>query len=53
MSYDPKCYDLAEAFLKDGGWTHTTDIEKLAQKIQDVIEDHLADLSNAMEARND
>ena len=53
MTHDPKCYALAETFLKDGGWTHTTDIQQLAQNIQDVINDHLADLSNAMEARND
>jgi hypothetical protein len=53
VSYDPKCYDLAETFLKDGGWTHTTDIHRLAQQIQDCIEDYMADLSNAMEARND
>jgi hypothetical protein len=44
MSYDRKCYDLAEAFLEDGPISH--DFEKqiglLAQHIQTSIEDWIA-----------
>jgi hypothetical protein len=41
MSYDPKCYDLAELFLSDGliGLGHEDRIKKLAQEIQFTIED--------------
>lgn len=46
MSYDTKCYNLAEAFLSDGGWTHSGDYERLAQQIQDCIEDFVAELEN-------
>ena len=49
MSYDTKCYALAEAFLKDGGWTYEPDIHKLAQNIQDCIEDYVSDLENTLE----
>lgn len=45
-TYDPKCYDLAEAFLEGGGWTYSGDIERLAQLIQDCLEDYLAALEN-------
>lgn len=45
-TYDTKCYDLAQAFLKDGGWTYSGDIERLAQRIQDCIEDFMAELEN-------
>jgi hypothetical protein len=42
MSYDPKCVDLAEAFLMDhpelDGEKH---IPLLAQEIQDAIENYL------------
>jgi hypothetical protein len=44
--YDVRCYDLAKDFLKDGGWTHSEDIHRLAQAIQDTIEDFIADLEN-------
>lgn len=44
MSYDTKCYDLAEAFLQDSGWTHDATISALAQHIQDTIEDFIVDL---------
>ena len=46
MSYDTKCYDLAKAWLSGTGWTCTIDIERLAQRIQDTIEDFEADLAN-------
>lgn len=44
MSYDAKCYDLAEAFLKEAGYDNTIDKDQLAQAIQDCIEDYLCDL---------
>ena len=40
MSYDPKCYDLAAAFLEDEPELATEKNKcKLAQHIQDTIED--------------
>ena len=46
MSYDKKCWDLAEIFLKDDGFTHTGDIDALAQQIQDTIEDFIKGLTH-------
>jgi hypothetical protein len=45
MSYDDKCYDLAEAFLSDeplAGFNTDARCGKLAQAIQNAIEDFLA-----------
>ena len=48
MGYDQKCYDLADAFLSDEGAINTTEnTERLAQLIQDVIEDEIAELQIA------
>ncbi len=41
MSYDIKCYDLAEAFLKDEHVDEEETIGVLAQIIQDAIEDFI------------
>lgn len=43
MSYDSKCYDLAEAFLEDRPISHDHEIRigLLAQHIQTSIEDWL------------
>ena len=42
MSYDQKCYDLAEAFLGDiQNPVKHGDADALAQEIQTVIEDYL------------
>ena len=39
MSYDPKCYDLAQAFVSDYEWGNEEAQTKcLAQAIQDAIE---------------
>ena len=46
MSYDVKCYALAEAFLDEAGYNNTVDKNKLAQAIQDTIEDYIVDLDN-------
>jgi len=45
MSYDQKCYDLAEAFLQDEP-TVNTDVSRhvLAQAIQETIEAELRSL---------
>lgn len=40
---------LAAACLKRGGWTHSADIEELAQTLQDVIDHFIADLENEYE----
>jgi hypothetical protein len=44
MSFDPKCYDLAEHFLLDQ-WDEvpTAMKDELAQAIQDTIEDYFFD----------
>lgn len=46
MSYDTKCYDLANEMLdvKEYPFTTTNHVRKLAQGIQDYIEDFLGDL---------
>jgi hypothetical protein len=45
MGYDQKCYDLAEAFLDDTPEINTTaNTERLAQLIQDTIEDEIGDM---------
>jgi hypothetical protein len=41
--YDPKCEDLAASFLSDHPPFSRFEKEDLAQAIQDVIEDWLAD----------
>ncbi len=48
MSYDSSCYALAKEFLDDRGWSNTADYHRLAQEIQNVIEDFVADLENEM-----
>ncbi len=44
MSYDPKCYELAAAFLADEDLDLQSEANrsKLAQGIQDYIEDFIA-----------
>jgi hypothetical protein len=59
MSYDPKCYDLAEAFLEDEDDKLNTaaNIDRIAQRIQDNIEDEILrirqDADYAIEAAKD
>lgn len=48
MSFDPKCYDLAEAFLQDEPLLNTDARRShLAQVIQSVIEEEIADMREA------
>lgn len=48
MTYDQKCYDLAEAFLSDEPNADTSEHRHvLAQRIQSAIEDYLAELTEA------
>lgn len=42
MSYDPKCEELAWHFLPSD--TSQRTIQKLAQRIQDFVEDELHDM---------
>ena len=49
MSYDVKPYQLAKIWLHASGWNNEIDIDRLAQAIQDVIEDFVADLENEEE----
>lgn len=39
MAFDPKCYELAEYFLRDNGAATGDHKDDLAQAIQDAIED--------------
>lgn len=41
MSYDPKCYELAEYFFDDAPIPQRATRGELAQIIQDAIEDYL------------
>lgn len=44
MSYDAKCSDLAMAFLSDEPLIFTpTHVDRLAQHIQDTIDQYLSD----------
>jgi hypothetical protein len=38
MSYDTKCYELAQSFLEDANMASVRQIHELAQEIQDTIE---------------
>lgn len=45
MAYDPKCYELAEAFLEDEpAFNLKANKEELAQEIQTTIENWLDDV---------
>ena len=46
MSFDPKCYDLAVEFLEEINPPDRV-YDRLAQTIQDAIEDFLQDEDNA------
>ena len=47
MSFDPKCYEIAECFLEDTPRLYNDKVRaKLAQTIQDVIEDFISDDDN-------
>ena len=48
-SYDPRCEDLAAAFLVDHPPFSQVEKEDLAQTIQDAIEDWLADRESRIE----
>lgn len=41
MSYDPKCYELAQYFVSDRELCRDETINELAQLLQDTIEDFL------------
>jgi hypothetical protein len=41
MSFDPKCYELAEYFVSDTEICRGETVNELAQLIQDTIEDFL------------
>jgi hypothetical protein len=43
MSYDQRCYDLAQFFLANAGITDTKTIELLAAIIQGTIVDFIID----------
>lgn len=38
--YDAKCYELAKHFLSDSRGLDDEDVQKLAQAIQDLCEEH-------------
>ena len=38
---DPKCYELAKVWLANEGFTYSGDIDKLAEVIQDAMEDYV------------
>jgi hypothetical protein len=37
-------YVLAETWLIHAGWHNTVDIQRLAERIQETIEDYMADM---------
>ncbi len=52
MSYDPKCYDLAETFLSDVKGATAEDIDELAQAIQDCCEGACREIEVANEVKD-
>lgn len=51
MSYDQKCYDLAEVFLSDiQNPVNYGDADALAQEIQRTIEDYLQEVEGRTQA---
>lgn len=56
MTYDEKCYELAEAFLSDqplAGFNTESRRDKLAQEIQRTIEDFIANERDNYEPPDD
>jgi hypothetical protein len=45
MSVDTRAYEFARIWLSAGGWSNDIDTQKLAQLIQDLCEDFMADLA--------
>ena len=43
---DPKCYELAKVWLANEGFTYSGDIDKLAEVIQDAIEDYIQSIDD-------
>ena len=41
-TFDQKCYDLAETFLRDNGITERGKVDELAGEIQGVIDDFVS-----------
>lgn len=41
-TFDPKCYDLARAFLADRDGHFDSQIDELAHEIQTTIDDYIA-----------
>lgn len=54
MSYDPKCWDLAEAFFADcPKLRRFSRVNHLAQMIQDVIEQEISRIAEEEELRDE
>jgi hypothetical protein len=49
VSVDKKVYELARVWLMNTGWYNDVTITKLAERIQDCIEDFEADLENELD----
>ena len=45
-TFDTKCYKLAKVWLANEGFTYSGDIEKLAEVIQDAIEDFMQSIDD-------
>jgi hypothetical protein len=53
MTIDPAIYALAESRCKASGWHNTVDIQRMAIKLQECVEEFEADLENELEAEHD
>jgi hypothetical protein len=53
MAYDPKCLELAAYFLEEDSTLSEKIIAKLAERLQDVIEDFMQDDDNFVPQRAD
>ncbi len=53
MSYDQSTYNFAKVWLSAGGWHNEIDTDKLAELIDDLCRDFVADLNNEADAERD
>ncbi len=46
MTVDKKAFDFAASWLAGAGYTWTGDVQRLAELVQSVAEDYVADIEN-------
>jgi hypothetical protein len=49
MTVDVKVYEFSKLWLRTGGWCAEIDIDRLAMRLQETLEDFEADMMNEYE----